>query len=545
VSNTNKTEKTFRFFLLLTILTLMQRPAVFFDRDGTLIEDTGNLKNPEQIILIPETVEALRALGKKYRLFVVTNQIGVALGDLDIKDVEAVNEKLDSLLRSKGIDILQWYVCPHEGNDRCRTPSPYFLHQAAEQYDLDLSSSFMIGDHPADPQTATAAGAWGLFVLTGHGLRHLDDLDLRYPVFHHIGEAATWILAHPEPKRYFDLALADAAAAVRRGELAVFPTETVYGLGADATKPEAVAKIFAAKKRPLYDPLIVHVAEAAWAESLVRELPEEACRLMDAFWPGPLTLVLPKSKAVPDIVTAGKSSVALRMPSNPLALRLIKEAGVPIAAPSANLFGRTSPTTAAHVRAQLEGSFSSLIDGGSCRIGVESTVLSLADLSAGAGPRLLRAGGLALEEIEKVLARVTIEGPAGIGVANDPDTPNGSIAASQSPGLLPDHYAPVSPLRIVSRIEEYRELPRVGKILFSGNPEGFFGPTFVLSPSGSLQEAAVRLYHAIQLLDEMGLDLIVSESAPDYGLGRAINDRLQKAAEKKPKGFHSGSNHAG
>ncbi len=233
--------------------------------------------------------------------------------------------------------------------------------------------------------------------------------------------------------------------------------------------------------------------------------------------------------AVPDIVTSGMPSVALRMPSHPLALRLIREAGVPIAAPSANLFGRTSPTTAAHVRAQLEGSFSALIDGGSCRVGVESTVLSLADLSGKSRPRLLRAGGLAIEEIENVLGRAAIE------ETTDGGAPQSPVDASQSPGLLPDHYAPKSPLRLVSRIEEYRENPRVGKILFSGNPEGFLGPTFVLSPSGSVQEAAVRLYHAIQLLDEMGLELIVSETAPDHGLGRAINDRLRKAARKETK----------
>ncbi|MFP4618471.1 MAG: L-threonylcarbamoyladenylate synthase, partial [Spirochaetaceae bacterium] len=251
---------------------------------------------------------------------------------------------------------------------------------------------------------------------------------------------------------------------------------------------------------------------------LVTEIPEKARLLIDAFWPGPLTLVLPKSAKVPDLVTAGKNSVALRMPSHPLALKLISKAGVPVAAPSANLFGRTSPTTAEHVRNQLEGAYTVLVDGGICRVGVESTVLSL----TGEPPTLLRAGGLALEQIEEVIGPVTHYKGG-----------DNSAERQQSPGLLADHYAPLTPLRIVEDMERYRDTPSVGKLLFSGTAEGYAGPAISLSPEGNVREAAVKLYHAIQQLDASGVDLIAAERAPGEGLGRAINDRLEKASTTK------------
>lgn len=494
----------------------MQQSALFLDRDGTLIEDVGHLSDIHKVRFIPGVFAALHALQKHYALFVVSNQSGIAQGLLRPEQVDAVNRHIDAALKAEGITIVKWYMCPHrrEDNCACMKPAPGFLHQAAEEFQLDLGSSFVIGDHPHDPATADAVGAFGLYVLTGHGMRHLAELPYERLVFHNLPAAGEWILEHPQGRGDLDREVARAAAALRAGELAVFPTETVYGLGADALNPDAVASIFEAKQRPLHDPLIVHVAAAEQVEALVTHMPEKARQLIAHFWPGPLTLVLPKSSRVPDIVTAGNSTVAIRMPANPLALQLIRTAGVPVAAPSANLFGRTSPTTAQHVRNQLSGSYAALIDGGTCRVGVESTVLSL----TGDSPVVLRSGGLAQEDLEELI------GP----VIRRAELP----AQYDGPGMLPDHYAPTTPLRLVADIRTYMDSPVVGKLCFQHCGTSAAGAVRILSPDGDLHAAAINLYHAIQELDAMGLELIVAEKAPAHGLGRAINDRLEKAAQK-------------
>ncbi len=500
----------------------MQHSAIFLDRDGTLIEDVGHLADIDRVHFIPGVFDALRKLQAHYTLFVVSNQSGIAQGVLTHPQVDAVNRHIDNVLKAEGISIRRWYICPHSRQDNCSCmkPQPGFLQQAAEEFELDLNSSFVVGDHPHDPATAEEVGAFGLYVLTGHGMQHLSELPFERLVFHNLPAAADWILSHPHAQADLDTEVEQAAAALRAGQLAVFPTETVYGLGADALNPDAVASIFEAKQRPLHDPLIVHVAEVEQVESLVEHIPDKARQLMQSFWPGPLTMVFPKSSRVPDIVTAGNSTVAIRMPANPLALQLIRTAGVPVSAPSANLFGRTSPTTAGHVQNQLSGSYAALIDGGTCRVGVESTVLSL----TGDTPIVLRAGGLAQEAIEEqigpVLRRAQIP------------------AQYDGPGMLPDHYAPQTPMRLVKAVGPYMDSPTIGKLCFQSLPgharDGSTGGEVrVLSPRGNLHEAAINLYHAMQELDAMDLELIVAESAPDHGLGRAINDRLQKAASKE------------
>ncbi|MDZ7792246.1 MAG: L-threonylcarbamoyladenylate synthase [Spirochaetia bacterium] len=351
----------------------MLSSALFLDRDGTLIEDVGYLSDIEDIHFIPGIFDILRRLQKRYSLFVVSNQVGIAKGLLSHTQVNAVNRHIDSVFQQQGIHIQQWFVCPHdrEAECSCMKPEPGFLLQAAEEHGLDLSRSFVIGDHPHDPATAGAVGAFGLYVLSGHGMKHLEELPPEQLVFHDLPAAGEWILEHPNPKSDLEAEVARGAAALQAGGLTVFPTETVYGIGADALNPDAVAMIFEAKQRPLHDPLIVHVASIQQVTTLVEHIPQKAVHLMETFWPGPLTLVLSKSSRVPDIVTAGNHTVAIRMPGNPLALQLIRTAGVPVAAPSANLFGRTSPTTAGHVKNQLSGSYAALIDGGTCRVGVD------------------------------------------------------------------------------------------------------------------------------------------------------------------------------
>ena len=493
------------------------RSAIFLDRDGTLIEDVGVLSNSCDIRLYPDTVDALRQLQKKYLLFVVTNQPGIANGQVSASQVEAVNKTMDELLVKEGVRITQWYVCPHARGDGCQCikPNPAFLLQASKDYQLDLNQSFMIGDHPHDVLTGDAAGAFGLYVLTGHGRQHFHELSPDRLAFHTIGDAAHWILQHPRAAQDMSHAVKIGAEAIRRGGLVAFPTETVYGLGADAFNPEAVARIFEVKRRPLHNPLIVHVSEQRQIQPLVTHISKTAKRLMERFWPGPLTLVLPKADIVPDIVTAGNPTVAVRMPANPWARELIALSGCPIAAPSANAFGRTSPTTARHVEDQLHGWYDILIDGGACRVGIESTVLSL----VGDTPLLLRPGGVSQEEIVEITKAIEIFHPQ-----------NKAGKRFESPGMMSSHYAPATQLLLVDDVEPYANRPDVGVILFQNSAVCFQSPTYVLSPHGDLKEAAANLYQVMRKLDAMGLGLIVAQRAPNSGLGAAINDRLKKAA---------------
>jgi L-threonylcarbamoyladenylate synthase len=307
----------------------------------------------------------------------------------------------------------------------------------------------------------------------------------------------------------------EAAVVLRNGGTVAFPTETVYGLGASALDSNAVARIFEIKQRPRFDPLIVHVSSVAQGRQVVREWPDTARALSRRFWPGPLTLVLPKADAIPDIVTSGLPTVALRMPAHPLALALIAKAGVPVAAPSANRFGSISPTTSEHVRMQLGEAVDRVLDGGPCRVGIESTVLALAS----DGPMLLRAGGTPVEEIERVVGPVRRPGA-------DPDRPS-------SPGQCARHYASRTPLILCEDLRDDPVSPRSG-LLTLGPPgtRGRFEAVEVLSASGNLQEAAANLFAALYRLDALGLDRILAVKVPDVGLGLAINDRLRRAAHQ-------------
>ncbi len=310
-------------------------------------------------------------------------------------------------------------------------------------------------------------------------------------------------------------AIAEAGRLLREGRLVAFPTETVYGLGADAFNPLAVARIFEVKNRPTFDPIIVHIADVAQLADLVKEVPETAWRLIEKFWPGPLTLVLPKTGKVPDIVTAGLLTVAVRMPAHPVALALIRAAGRPVAAPSANPFGYLSPTTAEHVRDQLDGRVDLILDGGPCPVGVESTVL---DLTADV-PTVLRPGGLAVEDLERVI------GPVRVAAA--------PAERPKSPGQLERHYSPRTPLVLFAD----RAYPdpagrRAGLLLLArpAEPPPGFAAVEWLSETGDLREAAANLFAALHRLDRANLDIIYAQAVPEVGLGRAIMDRLRKAA---------------
>lgn len=306
-----------------------------------------------------------------------------------------------------------------------------------------------------------------------------------------------------------------AAAIIKAGGVVAFPTETVYGLGADGLNPEACARIFEIKKRPRFDPLILHECSAARAKRLFSKVPAAAERLMKKFWPGPLTLVLPKARAVPAIVTSGLATVAVRVPANRHALALIKAAGRPIAAPSANSFGRLSPTSAAHVKKQLGDGPDLILDGGRTRIGVESTIITF----EGGRPVLLRPGGLALEEIEKVA------GPAARAAKTGEKRP-------RAPGCLKKHYAPRAGLRLIEPGQEIKNRARAAYLAFSKRPAGKFLAVSVLSRSGSLREAAANLFAALHKLESSGAGVIYAERLPAKGLGLAIMDRLRRGAAK-------------
>lgn len=302
-----------------------------------------------------------------------------------------------------------------------------------------------------------------------------------------------------------------AAAHLRAGELVAIPTETVYGLAANALDAAACLRIFEAKQRPAFDPLIVHVHSREQALALCERPPVEALALMDAFWPGPLTLVLAKRTAIPDVVTSGLDTVALRQPAHPLAAELLARLPFPLAAPSANLFGRTSPTTAQHVAEQLGDRIAYILDGGPCAVGVESTIVGW---EAGRAV-LYRPGGTPLEAIERIIGRV--------GAAQKRVLP-------AAPGMLAAHYAPRTQLELGeldARLAQLAET-RVAVLAFDRERSGH--TCRVLSARGDLAEAARNLFASLRELDAAGADLILAEPVPDVGLGRAINDRLRRAA---------------
>lgn len=497
-----------------------RRAAIFLDRDGTMIDDVGVLKDPDGIILYPDTVEALKELQKDYLLFVITNQSAVADGLISLEDVDKVNHALDIMLQEQGVRIEEWYSCPHKTEDNCdcKKPKPAFVLKAAEDYGLDLKRSFVIGDHPHDVCTGQEYGVFGLYVLTGHGVKHLDELEKNKLMFHSLSDAVVWINSHPN--NIFDLEknIEDGAKAIQKGQLVAFPTETVYGLGADVFNPEAVEQIFIAKKRPKNNPFIVHISDEAQLNLLIDgTISNKAQRLIDKFWPGPLTLILPKSKNVPDIVTANNSTVGIRMPASRIALEFIKRAGTPIAAPSANSFNYVSPTAANHVRNSLDGAFSVIIDGGACNVGVESTVISLVDNRA----KILRPGGISKEEIETVIGNVEIsEGDA--------------INKIESPGQFQVHYAPETPLEICERFpQEYIDDADVGFMLHEPPSVNYAGPIEILSDKGDPKEIAMNLYAALRRLDKKGLKLIVTSYFADESIGAAINNRLKKASSRR------------
>ncbi len=301
-----------------------------------------------------------------------------------------------------------------------------------------------------------------------------------------------------------------AAAILKKGGVVAFPTETVYGLGACVFNPKAAARIFEIKKRPYFDPLIVHIAQKKQLSLLAAELPSKVKKIADKFWPGSLTLVFEKKKSVPDIVTAGLNTVAVRMPDCKIALKLIELAGQPIAAPSANSFSRTSPVRAQHVRNQLKDGPDMILDGGKTRKGLESTIVKFEKGKF----YVLRQGAVPVEEIEK---------NTGLKILKPADS------KIQAPGMLKKHYAPKATVIAVKNEKEAKDL-NAAYIAFKDRPQKKFKMVKILSSKGCLEEAAANLFDFFHDLEKKKAGKIYIEKAPARGLGLAINDRIKRAA---------------
>jgi len=329
-------------------------------------------------------------------------------------------------------------------------------------------------------------------------------------------------------------AVTQAVEFLREGEVVALPTETVYGLAADAMNPAAVARIFAAKERPPFDPLIIHLPHRkrlADVATVPPEIAEIVATLIEKFWPGPLTLVLPKADAVPEAVTGGLPTVAVRMSSHPVFKAVVTSFGEPLAAPSANRFGRISPTSASAVMKELEGRIPLILDAGACAEGLESTIIKIVPSEKGKPIfRILRAGPVTKEDLQLY---------GKIEWANGQPDKKGNVAPPEVPGQLPSHYAPRTPLRLVENPDHF--LPEPGKryalLSYRGDPEdGYLDLTgwehvHVLSPgSGKLPEAALRLFHSLRALDELGVDEIIAEPVPLRDVGIAIMERLRRAS---------------
>ena len=299
------------------------------------------------------------------------------------------------------------------------------------------------------------------------------------------------------------------------GGLVAVPTETVYGLAGNALDEKSILKIYSAKDRPKFDPLIAHTDSPEKAEFLAKEFPQQARALANKFWPGPLTLLLPKKNSIPDLLTSGLSRIAVRVPNHPLTLKLLSQLDFPLAAPSANLFGFVSPTQASHVDDQLSDRVDYILNGGKCKIGIESTMVGFDEH----GAVVYRLGGVGVEEIEAVIGPVRIE----LNKSSNPD----------APGMMKSHYSPGVPVIIGTIRDELRNAvkKKVGVISFS---EVFHDAheMHVLSPTRDLNQAAKNLFSAMREMKEAEVQVILTEKFPDVGIGRAINDRLARAAAR-------------
>lgn len=311
--------------------------------------------------------------------------------------------------------------------------------------------------------------------------------------------------------------LSKAVKILNNEDVVAIPTETVYGLAGNIFSEKATRKIFEVKQRPLFNPLIVHIHSIEQLDQIVIDFPSKAQLLAKAFWPGSLTLILKKKSNIPDLITAGKDTVGVRIPNHPLTLSLLKQLDYPIAAPSANPFNRISPTNALHVESYFKNSIKMVLDGGECKNGLESTIIGFENNN----PVLYRLGSISIEEIENVVGKIKVK--------------NIKQKTPDAPGMLKKHYAPQTKTYLVDNIESFlkkHEFKSIGVLSFTEEiTSANIKHLEILSPSGDLKEAASNLYRSLHRLDHLNLDIIVAQKFPDFGLGKSINDRLERATK--------------
>ena len=312
--------------------------------------------------------------------------------------------------------------------------------------------------------------------------------------------------------------ISKAVALLIAEDIVAIPTETVYGLAGNIYSEKAIKAIFETKKRPFFNPLIVHIPSVDSLSTIVDYIPKKAQLLTDAFWPGPITLVLKKLQNIPDLITAGKDTVAVRVPNHPVTLELLNQLKFPLAAPSANPFSSISPTTAQHVETYFKDNIKMVLDGGACKSGIESTIIGFENDE----PIIYRLGSTSIEAIEAVVGTIQIK--------------NKKEVTPDAPGMLERHYAPktitVLTDNVLDSIKKYSD-KRIGLLVFNSEFESeAISSQIILSKNGSLEEAASKLYDALHQLDHQDLDIIIAEEFPDYGLGKSINDRLKRATKR-------------
>lgn len=312
--------------------------------------------------------------------------------------------------------------------------------------------------------------------------------------------------------------ISKAVALLTAEDIVAIPTETVYGLAGNIYSEKAIKSIFETKQRPFFNPLIVHIHCVTELTTIVDDIPKKAQLLAEAFWPGPITLVLKKKNTIPDLITAGKDTVAVRVPNHPIALELLKQLPFPLAAPSANPFSSISPTTAEHVESYFKDSIKMILDGGACESGIESTIIGFENDE----PIIYRLGSTSIEAIEGIVGTIEIK--------------NKKEIAPDAPGMLERHYAPKTLTILSDAVAEalkFHSEKRIGIIVFkSAVINDNIVSQIVLSPSGTMEEAASHLYRALHQLDKEKLDIIIAEKFPDFGLGKSINDRLKRATKR-------------
>lgn len=311
--------------------------------------------------------------------------------------------------------------------------------------------------------------------------------------------------------------ISQAVALLNAEEIVAIPTETVYGLAGNIYSEKAIKSIFETKQRPFFNPLIVHIPSVDYLSQVVEHIPEKAKLLAEAFWPGPITLVLKKKNTIPDVITAGKDTVAVRVPNHPTTLELLRQLDFPLAAPSANPFSSISPTTAAHVETYFKDNIKMVLDGGACKSGIESTIIGFENDQ----PIIYRLGSTAIEDIEAVVGEIQIK--------------NKKEIAPDAPGMLERHYAPKTKTiltdNILGMVDQYKG-KRIGIITFQSEiANSNIEVQIALSKTGDLAESASKLYDVLHQLDKMHLDVIIAEKFPEYGLGKSINDRLSRATK--------------